>query len=307
MTTKQVDKDNIRAETTAKRLPVYTEQYRFEPPEEGSDDSTQCRLVKLEEPELPKWAAGHHVSIDDKKCLIVEWQGAIVATLPPSLAPWYRLRRIDDGLTRLSDYLDKITEQRPRTSQGRPDVSYAQHAAKWINKNTQTKVGVNEAPIKRPQGTAPAAKVKSQELVESNNLALASSVQGYTARVQDDSKTFEIYSTRAERSENASDFLQRVYAAELEAGELTLADLKKRDESLWRGLRNWAHAGRHNLDSLIPRGSNPGGRPALSPAIDAATLNPDDPRDALALQALRHRASARESARRRRAATPRQH
>lgn len=111
-----------------------------------------------------------------------------------------------------------------------------------------------------------------------------------------------IYSQRADKKENAPAYLQRVYAAELAEGQITLGDLRDRDKSLWVGLRNWANAGKRNLETLIPRGKiNLGGRPSSTPEIDPAELNPDDPRDALALQALRHRMSARESARRKRA------
>lgn len=104
------------------------------------------------------------------------------------------------------------------------------------------------------------------------------------------------YKDRPDKSVNAPDFLRAEYAEEIKLGKLTLSDLRKIDKSLWAGLRNWANAGKHNLDDVIPRGQTKPGRPGIQLNFDPATLNPDNSIDALALQALKNREAARKRA-----------
>ena len=102
-----------------------------------------------------------------------------------------------------------------------------------------------------------------------------------------------IYSERKDKGENAPTFLRRVYADELADGSLTLSELRTIDKSLWAGLRNWANAGNHNLDDLLSRGENKGGRPRIELGFDPNTLDPNDPRDALILRGLKARETSR--------------
>lgn len=104
-----------------------------------------------------------------------------------------------------------------------------------------------------------------------------------------------IYSERENKSENARAYLDRMYADELAKGKLTLSDLRKRDPSLWRGLRNWAHAGGHNLDDVIPRGKTAPGPAHAELGFDPGQLDPSNPKDALLLRGLKARENSRKT------------
>jgi hypothetical protein len=105
-----------------------------------------------------------------------------------------------------------------------------------------------------------------------------------------------LYKDRKNRDIDAPNFLNTMYRDELVSGAITLSDLRRRDESLWRALRNWAHNGKHNLDELIPRGRTKRGRPREELGFNPETLNPSDPVEAAALKLAQRRQAGRESA-----------
>ena len=114
----------------------------------------------------------------------------------------------------------------------------------------------------------------------------------------------DIYRNRQDKTVSAVDFLRSEYSKELEDGSITLSDLRRLDEGLWRALRNWAHHGGHELTDVIPIGRTTPGAPLKDQHIDPDALDSSDPVQALALRVINQRRLSRESARRRRAKTP---
>ena len=125
--------------------------------------------------------------------------------------------------------------------------------------------------------------------------ALAEDKQG----LRDDNSppAIALYQNREDKSEKAVEYLLRLYGNDTDAGTLTLSDLRMKDASLWRALRNWAHAGGHELDAIIPRGKTTPGRARKPLGFDPSSLDPSDPIQAAAIELANTREAARQRAR----------